>query len=71
METFVLGVWGGVCGTVWHGLGDRESRTGLNSSDRPDREPLISKSDQCLISPYSNTVQSNIKVVRKKEVINK
>ena len=25
-------------------------------------------SDQCLISPYSNTAPSNVKVVRKKEV---
>ena len=32
---------------------------------------LTPKSDQYLVSPYSNTAQSNIKVVRKKEVINK
>ena len=31
--------------------------------------PLIPKSHQCLISPYSNTAKSNIKVMRKKEVI--
>ena len=33
--------------------------------------PLTSNSDQCLISPYSNTAQSNINAVRKKKVINK
>ena len=32
--------------------------------------PLTPKSYQCLISPYSNTAQSSIKVVRKKEAIN-
>ena len=33
--------------------------------------PSTLKTDQCLISPCSNTAQSNIKVLRKKEVINK
>ena len=35
------------------------------------RVPLTPKSDQCLISPHSNTARSNIKVVRKEEVIKK
>ena len=36
---------------------------------RPVFIPLTPKSDQCLISPNSNTDQLNLKVVRKKEVI--
>ena len=34
-------------------------------------DPLTPKSDQHSISPYSNTAISNIKVVRRKEMINK
>ena len=32
---------------------------------------IVPKSDRHLFSPYSNTVQSDIKVVRKKKMINK
>ena len=35
----------------------------------PHLNPLTTASDHCLTSPYSNTAQSNIKVVRKKKVI--
>ena len=42
-----------------------------NASFSASIKPLTPKSDQCLISPNSNTAQSNIKVARKKEVISK
>ena len=48
-----------------------EAWTQNTSSSDQFVNPSTHKSDQCLISPYRNTPESNIKVVRKNDMINK